>query len=183
MSGLRLLAYAPTAALRGALFGGDDDVDEGGRQAALAMAPFGRGDLWVCAPSRAARETAQALGHSAAVEQALADPNFGAWNGRSFDEVAAADPHGVQQWLTDAGAAPHGGESLAQVRARAGAWLDAMAGQRVVAVAHPIVVRAALAHALALADDAVWCLDVAPLALSRLTYRANRWHLHFPAAT
>ncbi|OJF10631.1 histidine phosphatase family protein [Couchioplanes caeruleus] len=182
MSGLRLLAHAPTAALRGAHFGGDDDIDEGGRRAALAMSPLGRGDLWVCAPSRAARETAQALGHSAAVERALADPDFGEWNGRSLDEVSAADPAGLQQWLTDVRSAPHGGESLASVRGRTGAWLDAMAGQRVVAVAHPLVVRAAIAHALALPDDAIWSLDVAPLSLTRLTYRAHRWHLHFPAA-
>ncbi|MEV6600739.1 histidine phosphatase family protein [Actinoplanes sp. NPDC051346] len=182
MSGLRLLAHAPTASLRGAYFGGNDDIDEGGRRAALAMSPMGRGDLWVCAPSRAARETAQALGHSAVVERALADPGFGAWNGRSLDEVAVADPAGLQQWLTDVRSAPHGGESLARVRERIGAWLDAMADQRVVAVAHPIIVRAAIAHALTLPDDAVWSLDVAPLSVTRLTYRGNRWHLHFPAA-
>ncbi|BCJ49160.1 hypothetical protein Asp14428_06350 [Actinoplanes sp. NBRC 14428] len=136
----------------------------------------------MCAPSRAARETAQALGHSAITEPALADPDFGRWDGLGLDEVTVADPKGLQQWLTDPRAAPHGGESLARVRERAGAWLDAMARQRVVAVAHPIVVRAALTHALRLPDESVWSLEVAPLSLTRLTHRAGRWHLHFPAA-
>ena len=182
MSGLRLLACAPTAALRGARFGGDDDIDEGGRRAALALSPFGRGDRWVCAPSRAARETAQALGHSAVVEPDLADPDAGRWDGMSLDEVAAADPKGLQQWLTDPRSAPHGGESLARVRERAGDWLDLVARQRLVAVAHPIVVRAALVHALGLPDEAVWSLEVAPLSVTRLTYRSGRWRLHFPTA-
>ncbi|MEV4705111.1 histidine phosphatase family protein [Actinoplanes sp. NPDC049316] len=182
MSGLRLLACAPTAALRGARFGGDDDIDEGGLRAALALSPFARGDRWVCAPSRAARETAQALGHSAAVEQQLADPDTGRWDGLTLDEAAAADPAGLQEWLTDPRAAPHGGESLAQVRERVGEWLDQVARQRLVAVAHPIVVRAALVHALTLPDEAVWSLEVAPLSLTRLTYRSGRWRLHFPAA-
>ncbi|MEV4640103.1 histidine phosphatase family protein [Actinoplanes sp. NPDC049548] len=182
MSGLRLLACAPTAALRAGRFGGDEDIDEGGRRAALAMSPPGRGDLWVCAPSRAARETAQALGHSAITAPELADPDFGRWDGLSLDDVSAGDAKGLQQWLTDPRSAPHGGESLARVRQRAGSWLDAMARQRVVVVAHPIVVRAALCHALALPDEAVWNLEVAPLSLTRLTYRTGHWRLHFPAA-
>ncbi|WP_153040227.1 histidine phosphatase family protein [Actinoplanes sp. TFC3] len=182
MSGLRLLACAPTPTLRGARFGGDDDLDEGGRRAALAVSAFGRRDLWVCAPARASRETAQALGHTALSEPALADPDFGSWTGASIDEVALKDPQGLQRWLTDAAAAPHGGESLTQVRARAGAWLEAMSRQRVVAVAHPITVRALLAHALDLPEQQVWTLEVAPLSLTRLTWRTGRWHLHFPAA-
>ncbi|GAA2484241.1 histidine phosphatase family protein [Winogradskya humida] len=182
MSGLRLLACAPTAALRGARFGGDEDLDEGGRKAALALSAFGRGDMWVCAPSRASCETAQALGHTAATEPDLADPDFGRWNGKSLDEVALADPDALKQWLTDPGAAPHGGESLVQIRHRAGEWVDSMARHRVVAVAHPIVVRAALTHALGLPDERLWSLDVAPLSLTRLMWRSGRWNLHFPAA-
>ncbi|AGL17450.1 histidine phosphatase family protein [Actinoplanes sp. N902-109] len=182
MSGLRLLACAPTPAMREARFGGDEDIDEGGRRAALALPAFARRELWVCSPSRAACETAQALGHTALREAALRDPDMGRWAGMSLDEVAAADPQGLHRWLTDPGAAPHGGESLTQVRARTGQWLDAMARQRVVAVAHPVVVRAALAHALQLSEPGVWALEVAPLSLTRLVHRAGRWHLHLPAA-
>ncbi|WP_305783324.1 histidine phosphatase family protein [Symbioplanes lichenis] len=183
MSGtLRLLASAPTRALREARFGGDDDLDEGGRAAALALSAFGRDALWVCAPSRAARETAQALGRSALTEKALADPGFGAWTGRTLTEIAQDDPTGLQHWLSDPAAAPHGGEPLSEVRDRAAAWMDAMSTERVVAVAHPIVVRALLVHALGLPGDRMWGLDVAPLSVTRLTYRLGRWNLHFPPA-
>ncbi|MGW4948573.1 histidine phosphatase family protein, partial [Actinoplanes sp. NPDC004185] len=143
----------------------------------------GRGDLWVCAPSQAALQTARALGHDdPVVEKALADPAFGAWSGLGLGDVAGRDPEGLQAWLTDPGAAPHGGESLTAVRQRAGAWLDTQHEQRTVAVAHPVVVRAALTHALGLPDAAVWQLDVAPLSLIRLTHRTNRWHVSFPPA-
>jgi broad specificity phosphatase PhoE len=195
VSGLRLLAAAATPGLRRAVFGGDDDLDEGGLRAALALTGAtlsgtdlgGRADRWVCAPSQAALQTARALGHDdpagdPVVEKALADPGYGRWAGLGLGDVAAADPEGLQAWLTDPDAAPHGGESLSAVRQRVGAWLDAQAEQRVVAVAHPVVVRAALTHALGLPDSAVWQLDVAPLSLVRLTHRTGRWHVSFPPA-
>mgnify|MGYP003790065817 CR=1 FL=1 len=170
MSGLRLVAAAPTAALRRAVFGGDDDLDEGGRNAALAAAPLP--GPWVCAPTRAARQTADALGGSDPVEAAdLSDPDYGTWTGRTLTEVDLGD------WLTDPAAAPHGGESLTAVITRAGRWLDGRQGRTLTAVAHPTVVRAALCHALGLPADGIWRLDVAPLAVCRLTHRAGRWHL------
>ncbi|MFI7545481.1 histidine phosphatase family protein [Actinoplanes sp. NPDC049599] len=192
MSGLRLLAAATTPALRRAVFGGDDDLDEGGLRAALALSDpdgpdlGGRADRWVCAPSQAALQTARALGHDdpghddPVVERALADPGYGSWTGLGLGDVAGRDPEGLQAWLTDPGAAAHGGESLTAVRKRVGAWLDTQAGQRTVAVAHPVVIRAALTHALGLPDAAVWQLDVAPLSLIRLTHRTGRWHVSFP---
>ena len=183
MSGLRLLACAPTRGLRAARFGGDEDLDEGGRAAALVVAGFGRDALWVCSPARAAVETAQALGRTAVPEKALADPDFGSWADRTLDELAHADAAGLHRWLSDPAAAPHGGESLAAVRERAGTWIDAMAAENVVAVAHPIVVRAVLTHALGLPDERLWALDVAPLSLTRLSFRSGRWNLHFPTAS
>jgi len=191
MSGVRLLAASTTPSLRRAVFGGDDDdLDEGGLRAALALSDpdgpadlGGRGDLWVCAPSQAALQTARALGHDdPVVEKALADPGYGTWGGLGLGDVAGTDPDGLQAWLSDPGAAPHGGESLTAVRERAGAWLDSQREQRTVAVAHPVVIRAALTHALGLPDAAVWQLDVAPLSLIRLTHRTSRWHVSFPPA-
>ena len=207
MSGLRLLAAAPTPGLRQARFGGDDDLDEGGLRAALALSGQvgGRDDAWVCGPSRAARRTAGAvrqvvhepadpgrwdglapddIAGTGAAEQVvpeLADPDYGRWDGLTLDDLAGTDPGGLGAWLTDPRSAPHGGESLAAVRLRVGAWLDAQAGRDLVAVAHPVLVRAALVHALGLPDAAVWQFDVAPLSVTRLTHRTGRWHLHFPA--
>ncbi|GAB1640480.1 histidine phosphatase family protein [Krasilnikovia sp. MM14-A1259] len=182
---MRLLACAPTPALRAAAFGGDDEPDEAGLRAASSLT--GRRGLraavpWVSGGSRAATATARALGRSATAVPDLADPDFGRWSGAALHHVAQREPAAVQAWLTDPAAAPHGGESLSAVSTRVGAWLDVHPDLPVVAVAHPVVVRAALAHALGLPAAAVWRLDVAPLALARLTWRAGRWHLHLPAA-
>lgn len=171
MSGLRIVAAAHTPSLRRAMFGGDDDLDEGGRNAALARS-LSPAPSWVCAPSRAAAQTAQALGATTiTVAPELADVDYGTWTGRRLDQVDPGD------WLTSPDAAPHGGEPLTAVTTRAGHWLDRQAGTSVTAVAHPTVVRALLAYALGLPPDGVWRLDVAPLSVSRLTHRAGRWHL------
>jgi broad specificity phosphatase PhoE len=181
---LLLLAHGPTPALRRTVFGRDDDLDEGGLRAALALAPAvtARAGAWRCGPSRAAQQTIRALGHEPTVEAALAEPDHGRWAGSTLQDVAAAEAGSVQAWLTDPGAAPHGGESLAALTARVGGWLDTVAGQPMVAVAHPVVVRAALAAALGLPGTAIWQLDVAPLSRTRLEHRAGRWHLRFPPA-
>jgi broad specificity phosphatase PhoE len=182
-----LLACAPTAGFRRAVFGGDEDLDAGGRAAARTLAdgpdPLGRVDAWLAAPSTAARETARAAGHEPLAEPDLADCAYGAWTGRPLHEVAAAEPHAVHAWLTDPDAAPHGGESLTALIARVGAWLDGPAARprAVVAVTHAAVVRAALVHALALPAAGFWQVDVAPLSVTRLRRRGDRWTLHLPA--
>jgi broad specificity phosphatase PhoE len=183
-----LVASAPTPALRRAVFGGDDDLDEGGLRAALVLmtgsGPFagaGPSDT-VSSPGRAALQTARAAGREPVAEAALADCAYGRWQGRPLAEVADAEPDAVQLWLTDPSAAPHGGESFAEVVARVGAWLDARmaCGRRIVAVTPGTVVRAALVHALGLPIVAHRRLDVAPLSVTRLRARSGRWTLHLP---
>jgi len=171
--GVHLVAAAHTPSLRRAAFGGDDDLDEGGRNAARALRPqLTLPKSWVCAPSRAAAQTARALGAATpVVAPELSDIDYGAWTGRDLGEVDLGD------WLTSPDAAAHGGESLTAVTARAGRWLDRQAGTTRTAVAHPTVVRALIAYALGLPPDGIWRLDVAPLSISRLTHRAGRWHL------
>ena len=172
MSGLRLIAAGHTPALRRAVFGGDDDLDTAGRNAARARRAPGHRGPWVCAPTRAARATVHELGGGdPLLEPRLADPDYGSWTGRTLDQVD------LGTWLTDPAAAPHGGESLSALTVRAGAWLDEQAGRTLTAVAHPTVVRAALCHALGLPPDGIWRLDVAPLSVCRLAHRAGRWHL------
>ncbi|MEV6302012.1 histidine phosphatase family protein [Actinoplanes sp. NPDC051861] len=210
MTGLRLIAAGHTPALRRAVFGGDDPLDEGGTQAARALNLTTRGPgptaaargtalssgpgpahgtalssgpavargTWLTAPSRAARETAAALGATPAVEPALADPSYGTWTGRALADIDPADLH---LWLTDPHATPHGGESLAGVTSRVSTWLARHTTHDLTAVAHPTVIRAAVAAALTLPPAAIWQLDVAPLAVIRLTHRAGRWHVHFRA--
>ncbi|SCG38222.1 histidine phosphatase family protein [Micromonospora rifamycinica] len=189
-TGLRLVAHAHTAALRRAVFGaGDDDLDEGGRRAALALAgqgrggPLGTGERCLTSPALAAVQTAYALGLHPTVEAALADCGYGGWSGRSLADVGAREPDALRRWWETPEAAPHGGESLVALRERVGAWLDGGlgGGGRVVAVTHPMVVRVAVGHVLQLPTAALFRLDVAPLAVVRLSRYGSRWQLQFTA--
>ncbi|MCZ4512476.1 histidine phosphatase family protein, partial [Streptomyces sp. ActVer] len=67
---------------------------------------------------------------------------------------------------------------------RVGGWPDtrpADDGGRIVAVAEPAVVRAALVYVLKAHPSAYWNLDVRPLSTATLTGRAGRWNLRFEA--
>jgi broad specificity phosphatase PhoE len=184
VSRLLLVAHAPTPAVRQAVFGRDDDLDEGGANAAAALrgtVAAGRAPWW-CGPSRADLHTARQMGGDPVVVPGLADCDYGTWAGLSLDQVAARDPGGLQAWMGDPQAVPHGGESLAALVARIGARLDDYAGDDAVLVVAPGVLRAALVHALGLPAAAMWQVDVAPLATTRFDHRGGRWRLHLTAA-
>ncbi|MET8203424.1 histidine phosphatase family protein [Micromonospora taraxaci] len=182
---LRLVAHAHTTALRRARFGGSDDgLDEGGLRAALALAQAGRGhlgvdDACVSSPAAAATDTADALGLLPTIEAALADCDYGDWTARSVEEIAVEQPQALHEWMSEPESAPHGGESVAAVRDRVGAWLDGQRGadRRITAIAHPLVIRVAVVHALDLPLATYRQVDVEPLAIVRLTGRGARWHL------
>ncbi|MFI9638810.1 histidine phosphatase family protein [Micromonospora sp. NPDC051925] len=188
---LRLVAHAHTGALRRAVFGaGDDDLDEGGRRAALALTagpdrrgPLGTVDVCLTSPASAAVQTAYAIGLHPTVDAALADCDYAGWAGQSLADVGAREPEALRQWQDVPEAAPHGGESLAALRDRVGGWLDTRLapGVRVAAVTHPMVIRVAIGHALRLPMAALPRLDVAPLAVVRLSRYGSRWQLQFTA--
>jgi broad specificity phosphatase PhoE len=184
VNALRLIAAGHTPALRRAVFGGDDVLDDGGRNAALAlrdspalqtrMFPAGDGP-WQVAPGHASRQTAELLGAPGTVDDpALAGPDFAAWTGRTLDEVG---PDGLHRFLTDPAATPHGGESLLTVTARLTAWLAGQATTRGTAVAHPLTIRLILGAALDLPAGTAHRLAVAPLSVTRLTHH-HGWTLH-----
>ncbi|MFI6647956.1 histidine phosphatase family protein [Streptomyces sp. NPDC050529] len=176
-----LISPAMNAALREARFAGDAPLDDAGlRQARAAAQGVPAADLTLHGPSGRCALTAGALGLRSAADHALGDWELGRWTGARLDEVSASEPEEVAAWLADPSAAPHGGESLLDLCARAGAWLDSLQGSgdgRVLAVVEPAVVRAALVHALALPPQAFWRFDVAPLTLTELSGRSGRWNL------
>ncbi|MFE6666434.1 histidine phosphatase family protein [Streptomyces sp. NPDC057697] len=179
-----LISPALNAALREARFDGDAPLDAAGagraRSAAPAVPPA---DRQLRGPSERCAGTADALGLHAAPEPALGGWDMGRWSGRRLEEVSAAEPAAVSEWLTDPSAAPHGGESLLELCSRARRWLEtpAPAGERgdhrVLAVVEPAVVRALIVGALALPPEAFWRLDVPPLTLTGLSGRSGRWNL------
>ena len=176
---LDLLAHGATAAIRGACFPDDEALD------AQAAATLGtrRGarayDLVLCAPARAAVETARALGLQAEGDPGLRDCDYGHWRGLGLKDVANREPDAFAAWLADPAAAPHGGESLAALLERTSAWLSAALARKgaVLAITHAAVVRATVLSALAAPASAFWRIDVAPLSLARLSGHAGRWNL------
>ncbi|MFE2935982.1 histidine phosphatase family protein [Streptomyces sp. NPDC059278] len=182
-----LISPALNAALREARFDGDAPLDAAGvRRAQAVAAAVPAADRYLRGPSERCAGTADALGLRAGPEPALHGWDMGRWSGRRLAAVSAAEPEAVSAWLTDPSAAPHGGESLLELCARAGDWLEALesagdggdgGGRRVLAVVEPAVVRAVIVGALALPVEAFWRLDVAPLTLTALSGRSGRWNL------
>ncbi|MEV6667238.1 histidine phosphatase family protein [Streptomyces nigra] len=174
-----LCAAAPTE--RDVRFGGDTPLDE----RALAQVRGVAGSVptatsCLAAPSQRSRQTAEALGREPVVEEPnLRDMDMGRWQGRTLDEVAAVDGAGLAQWMSDPEAAPHGGESVAQLCARIAAWMDGLPDDagRVLAVVEQAVTRAALLHALGAPRQSFWRIDVPPLSAVQLTGRSGRWNL------
>lgn len=170
-----LLAHAATAATRRSGFADDEglEADE------FPVPDLPRYEEVRCAPSLRCRQTADALGLPAAVDDRLTGLDHGSWAGRALDDVAAADPDGLTRWLTEPDAVPHGGESMAAFVGRIGAWLRAAPNRPggLLAVVDPAVVRAALTHALGAPATAVWRVDVDPLSVAVLAGEPGRWNL------
>jgi broad specificity phosphatase PhoE len=175
---LLLVRHAPTSATRAAAFPADEPLDERGRESAAGLAaslPGGTGV--VTSPARRCRETAEAAGLEAVVEQQIAGCGFGSWAGRTLADLGAEDPQAVESWMLDPASAPHGGESLAAFSARIARWLDgqARADGRLAAVTHGEVIKAAVVHALGAPLTAFWRVEASPLAITELHAHDGRW--------
>ena len=83
-------------------------------------------------------------------DAALADLDYGRWARRTMAEIAQTDPGGFALWRTDMAAAPHGGESLVNARARVGRWLASLEARSgaIVALCPATITRIALVAAL-----------------------------------
>jgi broad specificity phosphatase PhoE len=171
-----LLSAAPTAAQRhGQLALDDDGVDPEALRDVRPPAVLAD-DSCRHGPERRCVETAGALGLESASLGALRAWDLGAWTGRAVAELGKAEPESLGAWRLDPRAAPHGGETLADLLTRVGAWLEEPSKhERVVAVADASVVRAAVIHALGADGRAFWRLDVAPLSMSVLTHGPGGW--------
>jgi len=178
---LHLLCSASTSSVSSIAFAGDEPLDPRGRESLARLS--GRlpsCDVVLRGPALCAAQTAEGLGIDARTETLLRDCNFGRWAGRSLADVRVQAPEAVTEWLQNPRAAPHGGESFADVMTRVGEWMDGLllAAQRsVLAITHATVIRAAIAHALGTGPAAFRHIDVAPLTRATLSGGGGRWTL------
>ncbi|HEY4318742.1 MAG TPA: histidine phosphatase family protein [Herbaspirillum sp.] len=201
---LLLVSHAATAAMRSGQFPGDatrDAVDLGRADDSAAVAALRErlprtGAISVrCAPAACARDTAAALDLAPLlrIDAALADMDYGRWQGRRLDDFGDDESDQLLQWSRDPHAAPHGGETFDAVLARVGAWLNGLhagdaanaanaanagRGRTLIAVTHAPVVRAALMHVLKAPPASFALIEVAPLSVVELRRApgAHAWH-------
>jgi broad specificity phosphatase PhoE len=114
----------------------------------------------------------------------LREINFGAWEGLSFDAIAARFPADSAAWWENPGPArATGGESFDALVARVGGAIERIhathPGGDVIVVAHMGVILAALARAGGLAPAQALSFTIGPLSLTRLDWlpAARTWRI------
>lgn len=182
-----LVGHASTAATRRTAFPLDEPLEPLGLAAAeQARGRFAADRPALTGPASRCRQTAEALGLAAIVDDALTDWDLGRWAGRTLNDLTAEEPSAVQAWLTDSDSAEHGGESLTALIARVGRWLDdppTPRPDRLVAVVPAAWIRSALVTALDAPASTFWRIDVPPLSSVELRGRPARWTLHLTPPT
>lgn len=145
-------------------------------------------DRIVSSPMRRCHDFAQALaaemGLAVAVEPRFREVGFGAWEGRTADQVRAADPEGFERFYRDPlRCRPPGAEPLEDFTARVGAAFEALAadggGRHVLVVAHAGVIRASVARVLGLPLERLYRIAVPYAGVTRFRREVDRLLLDF----
>jgi broad specificity phosphatase PhoE len=155
----------PEEDARGRCYGSlDVGLSGAGMRNALELATRldGYDAVWT-SPRLRARQTAAALVAPAHVDDDLRELDFGAFEGRTFDEIAASEPELYRAWMeTPTQVRFPGGESYADLKRRAVRSLERIWAEHDVAVVvtHGGVIRAGLATWLDMPDEAIFRIDV-----------------------
>ena len=177
---LLLVAHAPTAQTLALMFGsaGEPHTEDVRRL-------NGRVASWFSGPEQACQATALCLGSEAEPIAELRECDFGSWTGGTLADVAFQDAPALDSWLHDPYAAPHGGESLADLINRVGQALDdhPWPQGRSVIVVTPLVARAAAVHALGAQPEMIFRIDLAPLGRVQISRCDQIWRLQGLTAT
>jgi broad specificity phosphatase PhoE len=177
---ISLVAHGTTRDLRAATFGGDDRLDEIGlRKAEELKGTLGKVDAAYVSPLLRARETAEALGLTATVDERLRETDFGKWSGLKFNQVMVRQPFKLFSWMKNPETAPHGGETIPAVMQRVAAWITERGKDsgHTVAVTHASVIRAAIVYVIEAELRSFWRIDVLPLSRTDLRTNGRRWVL------
>jgi probable phosphoglycerate mutase len=131
-------------------------------------------------PLERTRQTAEpiaaASGAPLTLDDDLLEIDFGAWSGKRFEELHS-DP-AWSLWNRARGVArPPGGESMAEVQARLGRWLERIRAQHpeegVAAVTHSDAIKALIAQVVGFSMDQHDRLEVSPASVTTLV--AGDW--------
>jgi broad specificity phosphatase PhoE len=152
----------------------DVSLDDVGRLQAIAAAvTIGAVDRVVSSPLERTRATAAEFGRPVEVDERWIELDYGSWEGRRVDEVAAAD---WLHWRQDLDFTPPGGESLRDVGRRVREACNELAAdaadQTIVVVTHVSPLKAAIAWALGVGDETSWRCFVTPGSISRVRISA-----------
>lgn len=153
----------------------------GAEQAAAVAAHLGGVDMVVSSPLTRARQTAETIAAEARTSRTdstrgtvIIDDRFIELDYGDWDQTPARG-HGAETWAawrSDLDFAPPGGESLLQlserVRPACAEWAERACEQRIVIVSHVSPIKAAVAWALGVGDEAVWKMFLAPASITRI---------------
>ncbi len=161
----------------------DDPLsDKGWRQMREAVGDHCPWDALVSSPLSRCRAFAEELagrhGRPLALEPRLMEIGFGAWEGRTADELMADDPEILGRfWRDPLNNTPPGAETLPAFRDRVVAAFDTLvdnyAGRHVLVVAHAGVMRMVIRHVLDMPLGRLFRIDVPNAAITRV--RVDRW--------
>ena len=175
-----LIRHAPLENVRGVYVPTDAsitaDIDAASLQAIRNIA--NEETLWVSSPFVRCVQTLAVVdaGAKPLIVDALAEQDFGAWHGRSYDAVWQETLH-WPTWETPALLVPPEGESFADMVVRVKQALASLAvqynGRTLAVMTHAGVIRAALHHACEILLDAVLALEVPYLSVRRIVIDAQ----------
>lgn len=176
---LTLICHSRTVAQKLARFPTNEPVENTGLAPVALIARFNTAPRLLCAPELRTRQTAAWFGADAQIDEALRDCDWGRWHGLSVKDLQRSEKAALDSWLQDSDAAPHGGESVAQLCERVAGWLASVqvTPGHVLAVTHPFVIRAALTEVMG--GSAFHDIDVEPLSTVELRF-SGRWRLLLP---
>ncbi len=120
-----------------------------------------------------AEQIAQRGGLPLTVDKRLREVGFGAWEGKTGDQIRAADPLAMQRFYADPETArPAGAEPLSAFRQRVAAALEEVflqyAGRHVLIVSHAGVMRATISWLMGAPLKNLYRMDIPNAAILRL---------------
>lgn len=181
---ITLICHGATASNRSAAFPADEPLEAKAlKQTASLKGRLPHADHVLVSPSLRTRQTAQALGLLAESDTVLAECDYGRWAGSTMQAISQQEPEALATWIGDLSAAPHGGEAMADLFARAAGWLAGALGKggHTIAITHASVIRACILHVLQADHAAFWKVDVEPLSCTQLSSDGRRWSLRLPS--